>query len=765
MKKNTKYQIIIYTSILLMFAWIFITVFLTDGKELYEFSNTDIRIFIIFILLELVTLSTMLVSLFKFVKETRQSIKQVKPVPKTKYEKVLHKRGIFLMVLSCVFAFICMITGIIVAPALDLSGLKTAKILLTVSYFVPTITFPLNIFLRNNYIKKLDQMKVDEMQHYIVRHREFAEEVSESKLSYLKKCRILTDIYAFSFSVFAVIIGFCAGILYDENFVIVFHFLSAFYFLCSLSKIRFPVSAVFFDEDKTYIKKEDFPNIYTLAQKAADKLNCSGTIQICFTEDFNAGIAKTGNIYSVQLGAILLNLLSQEELYNVLLHEFAHMVYEDAHAKNKENNYHYWICTGGTPHFLSNLTVLPYTYSNTVYMLNYSLYQYAASILTETAADQIMTNYGNPEYAASALLKTKYYDLHSWEQFTADCECVYSPEKLEKVFISKQVISFRDAIKTRTLDWNHLIQHEILSRSASHPTLKMRIDMMGLKELAICESNDSNDYKEECVKAAEYIDNLIYLENIDSYEENRKKHYLEPKELTDSWISAGRPLVAEEYADIDLALRQLGKVSEANKLCEDAMSALDKSASCYAYFMKGCSLLHSYDASGIDYIYHAIETNSNYIEEGLDIIGEFCCLTGREDDLQIYRQKAIELSQKHKDIYHEFSVLNKNDRLIPESLPDGMLDDILSYILSVDDGNIQNIYLVRKQITEKDFTSVFILRFTDGLSEEIQDRILHKMFSYLDTCSNWQFSLFNYTDVKNIKFNKVTNSCVYSKQL
>ena len=766
MKKTTKYKITIYSSIALMFAWIFVTVFLTDGKELYEFSNNDKLIFTGFILAELITLVVMFISLFKLLKESKGNIKQtpIKQTPPTKYEKVLRNRGILLMICSFLLAFLFMIAGIVAAPAIGSTGIVITKALLTLSYVYVALAFSLNIFLQKKYVEKLDQMKAAELQQYIVSHRECAEEVAESKLSFLKKCRKLTDIYAFTFAVFGAISSFCAGVLYHEYFVMVFYFLSVFCFLCSLSRIRFAVPSVLFEEDKTYIQEKDFPEIYALAKKAADKLNCTGKIQICFTDDFNAGIGKTGNIYSVHLGVILLNLLSQEELYNVMLHEFAHMVYEDAHSKNKENSYYYWLRSNGTPHFLSNLTTFPYLLPNTVYLLNYSLYLYAASIQIETYADQIMTTHGTAAYAASALLKTKYYDLHAWEDFNTDYECVYYPETLKNEFVTKQIHHFQEALKTRTADWNELISQEILSRSASHPTLKMRINMMGLNEFVIVESNDSDIYKKECLKSAEYIDQLLYQENVDSYDENRQKLYLEPKELVDSWIASGKPLVAEEYADIDFALRRLGKVSEANQLCERVISTFEGPASCYAHFMKGCSLLHAYDASGIDYIYHAIESNSNYIEDGLDIIGEFCCLTGREDDLQIYREKAIELSQKQKDIYSELSVLKKTDHLMPEQLPEGMLEQILSFILSSDNGEIQNIYLVRKQITEQDFTSAFILRFEEDASEEIQNKLMHKMFSYLDTCSDWQFSLFHYTEVKNIRIERIENSCVYSKQ-
>ena len=173
--------------------------------------------------------------------------------------------------------------------------------------------------------------------------------------------------------------------------------------------------------------------------------------------------------------------------------------------------------------------------------------------------------------------------------------------------------------------------------------------------------------------------------------------------------------------------------------------------------------MHSYDERGIGDIYFAIENNSNYLQEGIDAIGTFCCLTGNQKELNIYRQKALELAQKQKDEYSQVSVLTKKDRLSEESLPEGMLDDILAYIRSVDEGQIEKIYLVRKTITEEFFTSVFVIRFDLAAEEETCEQIMHKIFRYLDTCSDWQFSLFDYQEVMSVPVYEVKNSCVYSK--
>lgn len=763
-KQSKKYLIGMLVSSILMFAWIFITVLLTGGKEIEDFTSVDSKIFICFIAIEIITSVVMLIFAVKLGRFNSKNSVQFQYVPKSKQEIIIRRRGLMLLVYSYLLALATMIIGISIGKKLNDSYHIYLKWTLAICSIIPILLIPMNILLKKLYVKKFERKKIGELQQYIVSHRDFAEKTSEQKLSFVKHWKHLTDAYSVIFSVFAIGIAFCAGILFDTDYSVPLCFVSAFFFLCTISRYRFSIPMVLFEEDKTYVTSDEYPRLYSLAKKAADTLQCSGEIKIAFLSNCNAGIAKIGSVYSVQLGVILLSVISEEELYNILLHEFSHMASYNNHSI-KEGIYNNWICNGGNPHFLSGVTSLFFGYFDIVYYLQYNLYLYASSILNETAADQAMARYGNIDMATSSLLKLKYYDLFMWEKGTYDEKCLYAPEELEKKFLSNEIDSFKKAIKLRANDWNNMVDVEILSRNASHPTLKMRLASFGVTDYRILEGCDSDIYKKECAMALNHVEELIYQEQVEAYEENRKTLYLEPKSQIELWEAAGRPVVAEEYADINFALRQLGRAHEANELCDRAIAELSGAASCHAYFMKGCFLLHSYDESGIEYVYRAIENNANYIDEGLYFIGEFCCLTGKQDELDIYREKALVLAQKEKDEYSQIGTLSKHDCLSSEQLPDGMLDEILSFIRSADNGFVQNIYLVRKTITDVFFTSAFIIQFDPQTKEETQNEILHKIFCHLDTCSNWQFSLFNYTDVANVKVENIHNSCVYTKSV
>jgi hypothetical protein len=391
------------------------------------------------------------------------------------------------------------------------------------------------------------------------------------------------------------------------------------------------------------------------------------------------------------------------------------------------------------------------------------MYKYTVSVVEETKADLDMAKHGTPEIAASALLKIDYDNRFRWEDAGKDFKSIYESDTPSSNFLSEYLSRFKGAIAARHGDWNEMLMREILPNNASHPILRMRFETLGIEKIAYVEREASKEYEIEAQRALEAADKSLCESHREDYEKERKEFYLDPLARINEWKSNGMPISAESYADIITDLKSIGLNSEAEALCERAIEELDKNSSQHAYFIKGCALLCRYDESGIELIYHAVQTNHNYLEEGLEMIGTFCCITGREKELLEYRERAQVLAQKDIDEYSETCVLSKNDNLVHDDMPSEMLEEILSYIRSVDGGIIRSVYLVRKVVNDNFFTSAFVLQF-DGGSDEVRDDVRHKIFRYLDTYPvDWHFSLFEYSECYNIKFDKIEGSLVYSR--
>lgn len=747
-------------SIVLAFAFIPCAVIATGGKDIPEFSDRDIILFVIF--MSCIVLA--LVASFFFAIKYSHSTASPEVLERRKQlnrQKAKENRGVFLLVASAATITIAlMFAGTSLNGTLLPAGGRTKSIipLLAALILVPVIPAAAGRIAVLFYIKKLNSMSIADCNTFFVSHRDEAEKTAAAKLKKLLRIKAASDIYA-------VITGMCgcaAAFLSPCMIMIkpVYYPVIALSFiliLSALSRIR-PIKRDEFSDYKfPELTPDEYPALNALAVRAAEKIGCRKKIRIFGTLGCNAGICEVRTEYSVQLGMTLLTLLSEEELYAVLLHEFAHVA-PGMHLAYKVNRYSSRLeSTVGDSIYLSvakQMFLLP----DSIYSFEHLLYSYASSVISESNADRAMLCCGSKERVASALLKLYYSDMDEWESDTREGNNSYEHEELPHDFLRSMIAETEKHIDERRDAWNEYARVEILANNATHPTLRMRLDALGVTDYCAGDSSKSPALDSECQKAILLLEKKIYDEISPTYAETRQRFYLDPLAKVEAWEAAGKPLIAEEYGDIVNALLALCRINDLMELCDRAIKELPDSAALYAYFIKGSQLLHSFDPAGIELMYHAVENNKNFIDEGMEMIGTFCCITGRKEELEHYRSRVVELAQKQHDEYDRINYIGKNDRLSAEQLPDGMLDGILAHIKAADESNIvEKIRLVRKTVSDDFFSSMFIIEFIPDADEDAVGNVMHKTFMYLDTCSDWQFSLLGYDDL-DINAKKAVNA-------
>lgn len=741
---NRKNTICIICASAMMFVWIFITVFLTGGRDISEFTKDDKTIFSVFIILEMLTLVFLVICLSKTKQSTVNAVK-----------KTIDKRRSVIGVILFLVILASMCGGIILRKHFSFFPEGTLQAIAVTVFLLPVLCLAVSLISNAVYTNILNKRSFKENQAQWVSEREKAKEIIEKRASSLKRLVIISDIYSVFLAVCAIASAFLLGAFYDGRSPVPLLFVCLIVLTGAGLRIRLKKDDSFLNTDKRYVSKEQYPTLYSLAEKAAKETGYPAEIRISLLNDFNAGVFIINGTVSIQLGVLLLNALSEDETYCVLLHELSHIKNEVGHKKIHLFKEYLDDNTASISRYF-------FIFIDRYFYMQYELYSYAEAIIRESNADKAMELFGDNRIAASALVKLKYHDLYEWERGTYDEPCDAEKEEYDTDLLEKESLSFKASVMRNSEKWNALIKNEILSRAATHPTLKMRLEALNVNEPVALFQESSREYISECKNATEYVSLLLANEDKASYEEYRKRCYLEPKKLIDDWEAKGKPIDKTEYRDIVSALRYLNRNTEALQVCEKAIELFDDAGRYYALYIKGCFLLHSFDESGIDLIYKAIEINNNYLNEGLDIIGQFCCLTGKEDQLAIYRERALESIEKNR-IFDETSILRKNDRLSAESLPDGMLEDILYHITLEDSELIEKIYLVRKTVTEDFFTSAFIIKCVPNGDEDKINRLFNRAFNYLDTSSDWQFSLFDYDEVKDVKPESISGSCVYSR--
>ena len=756
-RKSKLYLFLVIATIILEFVGIIIMCELTGWRDLPEFTDAEMDMFVVFIISEIV----LLVFTFVFAALAGRAAKQAtgEAEAPTAYQNALTRRGVIVVIIAAVSAIVISVAGELVAPMVT-GLLPLFATLLIGGCALFLILFFVNLFLARSFNKRIADSDKRELQQFVYSQREEAKQKAESLIRRLKTNITATDIYAVMLALVSAVIAFSAGAL-GLSFTLVFGVIAALGITAALSRVRLAMPKEIF-EDGGFVTQDEYPELYRIAEEVKGKLGVAGEVKIAIGYDANASIMRAGDNIAILLGVILLNLLSDEELYAILCHEFGHLLSED--NGSREAHYNDFVTERGIPTLLTPLTEKLFIYPDVVYSFTHMLYQYASTLGVEEAADEMMRRYGNARAAASGLLKINFYDLFLWERGTYDDPTLLEREELQADLLEYQLDLFNRELDRRRDAWCELVRVEILSRSSTHPTLNMRLRALGVTDYPIFPSGGSPEYVRDITRAKEKIEREIFEDRKEGYEDERREGYLEPLEVIEKWKAEGEPLVPEKYRDIIETFRTLGREAEAEALADRAIAELDGAASCYAHFIKGAKLLHRFDEAGIEHLYFAIENNNNYIEEGLFIIGRYCCLAGREDDLETYRARALELQETKLALEEEMNTLNRSDKLVPEKLEGEMMAELVAYIDRIARDRIDEVYIVRKIINEDTFVSPVIVKTKDGISDEDAWEVMHEIFSYLDTSSDWQFSLFSYDGAPMPKIKRIEGSLIWQAE-
>ena len=515
------------------------------------------------------------------------------------------------------------------------------------------------------------------------------------------------------------------------------------------------------DDLENSASEADYPLLHATVRRAAETMGHKGKIAIELRSDCNAGILKTGKGYHIQLGTILWSVLTEDELYHVMLHEFAHMTDPHIIKQDKPLNRLFAMAQGEGFCGFTMFAESRFIYERMMYLI-------LASEQLEAYADQMLKEKGDTATAASALAKTGMYVFYDQNESAYRLPLFYENESPRQNIATITAETFRTALEERKNFWMQLYEIELIPQTQSHPIFRERRKALGAENMPLDISLPSLDtpFGRECVKAMKQTDAYVLPFIQVNYEEERKRHYLAPLKVIEDYKKTEVPYTTAELSPVINAYRDLDQSEKAMALCDEILAnEQNVFATAHALYFKGCYLLNHYDKAGIELIYRAMEINKNYVEEGLDLIGQFCCTMGLEDEREIYREKYVELMQYNMDKWDHASELNPSDHLVAENFPDDRLPRMLDYMVKVGEGHIHSIYLVRKIITEDFFVSPFVIRFEENTPDEQIQKTMTAIFHFLDsTPEDWHYALFMYDAPRKKAVEKVKDSLVWEKK-
>lgn len=676
-----------------------------------------------------------------------------------KQTRILKRRGVLTLVCAAALVLLAFLLGLLLEKKGLLFPRSVYILLFILLAAMPAFCATCGLIARAKLSAMFSDYPGEEMFNTFLQQRELADEAA-------KKTEMQLAVNRQNAGVTAVMLGFsgtgCAFLTALLRFSPVPAALVIIYSLllvcAALNRIRLKTPAAFMDDSGLYVEKSEFPVLYSLAEHAAKQMGCNDGFRLAILPNLgNIGIAYLDGKISLQTGAQALSLLSEEELLSIFRHEFSHVVSDKG---SRIAQYARWHELGRSIFPLSVLL-------DNVFFGHFdiegafltTLHRFGESVRQEEAADRAMLIGCDKRIAASALIKIEFHSNFEFEINSYDTPSKLDGERIPSDLATRRNRELMERVEVRKNEWMRLIPLEILARNATHPTLKMRLAAICAEDAQMLPCEDSAEFAEEKQKALGFADRMLARELEELYLSARKNAL----ETISAWEGAGKPLAAEDYADIITALVDTGRISDAEALADRAIAELSEAGRAYACFYKGSLLAKRYDRAAFPLLYEAIETE-NYIDEGLDLIGALCCKLGDEQELENYRRIAPERMKKYVTEYEKIGTIDKKSELFEEKLDEGELEAMLAHFAGFENGMIDEIYLVRHKVSEEMAASAVIVRFSIDCGNTEKAEIMHKIFNYLHTASKRQYSLHEYNEVPKKKLAAVPNSLVYTKK-
>lgn len=748
-KKRKIYLILMLVFAALLFVWIGVALALSGDGSLGLGPNGDRRIFRGFLAAELATLAALFFFAGRVGKLNAASGRAPKRPKLSPAEKRQRRRTTLLFVLGAALSYAAELLGI---AALRGTAENRTPVILALALLL--LCAVLNLLLPRARGRSLERRRAEEGDAFLLAEREKAAETVEEKLRLLRRLRLGSLAYAAALLLIALAGSFWLGGLHKPETLIWLWWLFAAFAGAATARLPLPVW-----EDgqpvRGRLEKAAFPVLYSLCERAAEAVGCREKLTLCVIGGSEVLAADRGDECLISLGADALLILTEEELYQLLLHAFVPIA--DRRTR-RENRYYHWLQTGRDAYFLGWLSQAIFRYPDAEYDLQFKLCSYAASLCATETTMRVLRQLTDPAAAASAWLRTRYFELWNWERENADRRPTDTYDQLLHELAEERPEAFRRELPLRRAFWDGLIEKEQLGEGWSGTTLREQFRSLGVDNPALAEYRVSPACREEILRAAGLVDDG---ESRKRYEDDQT----EARATLEAWEADGRPLRPRDYGEVISAMRVRGRLREALALCERAIEELPDTASIdYPCFFKGCWLLHEWDARGLQFVYRAMDGNGNYIDNGLNTIAGYCRLSGDREALKHFEERAPALQRRHEEEDSELGVLRRTDDLRGESLPEALKEDLLNAILDIGGEEILRIYLVHKTVTPTRATSAMVVEFEPETPPERTLEIMRRIFIVLDDSTDHQFSLFQLDEVRPVQVERIEGSLFYEKK-
>lgn len=301
--------------------------------------------------------------------------------------------------------------------------------------------------------------------------------------------------------------------------------------------------------DDKYILRTQTPLLYELADKAAVVAGYHGRFHLMRTFGLETAfsVKRGGEGVAIYIPVAILPVLTKEEIFAVLLHEFAHVIHRDtALSRRFEIALMRYDCEHDR---LATFKKLLFSYAEMRLSLAWDRYRNYASLLIEQDADRVAIAGANAQawinacakcdLAASILrppCRVLEYDLLEQENPVAD-------------YYERIAAYLEERFRTEEAHFHPILVRTLAGRSDTHPTLKMRMESAHTADYDASRREKDAAFRreigEETARCSEYACRSFSADG--AWEKLREEMYLSHNRIIAEYERARKHGSVDEY--------------------------------------------------------------------------------------------------------------------------------------------------------------------------------------------------------------------------
>lgn len=481
------------------------------------------------------------------------------------------------------------------------------------------------------------------------------------------------------------------------------------------------------------LAKEDYPLLYETAQKAADIAGYHGKIRI-FLGDISIGIFSIGGTENLILGIPETLLLTREELTQVLIHEFSHVVQEDTvRSRQIARELETWNAEKASS--LTRWGTVFLWIPQDILRREFAYYQSLSNIYRELLADAAVVKLGDPQQHINALSK-----CYAWQLFTQapHRELIYDlfePESPREDYYCYLLHVFEDYLHREEPHIRSIFAREIPLKFDSHPIFRIRAENAGIQSYQLCTREEDPGYRAEIHRLLNLCNRLILEDSSpEDYLIDRQENFLDRRAVMETLAAV------PNLEDIPISRRLSYAAALANvepelqkALLESILRQEPENSS--AVWLLAQALFYEDDERCIELLYTSVRLNKDYIQMAYTLIGNFALQSGRQDLRDAYGERMVELFRTL-----DVGAICLTEPLSENDLPAEDFREVRDAIFRRGGSDLVHLYSLKKK-TLNGPNYFYFLEFSIYSQRKTRERIYDDVFLYLDQREE-HFSLF-----------------------